>query len=53
MAVAVIGGLLTSMLLTLVVVPVAYSLLDSAKDRVSALFRKREAAANGGPTVGP
>ena len=53
MAVAVIGGLLTSMLLTLVVVPVAYSLLDSAKDRVSALVRKREAAANGGPGAGP
>jgi HAE1 family hydrophobic/amphiphilic exporter-1 len=56
MAVAVIGGLLTSMLLTLVVVPVAYSLLDSAKDRVAALFKGkkeaavgREPAAHGGP----
>jgi len=34
MAVVVIGGLLTSMLLTLVVVPVAYQLLDGLKERV-------------------
>jgi HAE1 family hydrophobic/amphiphilic exporter-1 len=32
MAVTVIGGLLTSTLLTLVVVPVMYSLLDRRKD---------------------
>jgi len=35
MAVAVIGGLITSTLLTLVVVPVAYSLLDQAIVRVT------------------
>jgi HAE1 family hydrophobic/amphiphilic exporter-1 len=38
MARAVIGGLLTSTLLTLFVVPVVYTLLD---DAVAALFRKR------------
>ncbi len=38
MAVAVIGGLITSMLLTLVVVPVAYSVLDSMKERLAGLF---------------
>jgi HAE1 family hydrophobic/amphiphilic exporter-1 len=39
MAVAVIGGLITSTLLTLVVVPVVYSLLDAAAERI---FGKRE-----------
>jgi HAE1 family hydrophobic/amphiphilic exporter-1 len=34
MAVAVIGGLITSTLLTLVVVPVAYSLIDGLAERV-------------------
>ena len=40
MAVAVIGGLITSMLLTLVVVPVAYSVLDSTKERLAGLFSR-------------
>ncbi len=35
LAVIVIGGLTTSTLLTLVVVPVAYDLLEGAKERVS------------------
>jgi HAE1 family hydrophobic/amphiphilic exporter-1 len=39
MAVAVIGGLITSTLLTLVVVPVVYSLLDAAAERI---FGKRQ-----------
>jgi hydrophobic/amphiphilic exporter-1 (mainly G- bacteria), HAE1 family len=38
---ALIGGLTSSMLLTLVVVPVVYLLVDRLKDRVSRLFRKR------------
>jgi len=40
MAVIMIGGLVTSTLLTLVVVPVLYSLLDSGTDRVLALGRR-------------
>jgi len=36
MAITVIGGLLTSTLLTLVVVPVMYSLLDRRADATSA-----------------
>jgi hydrophobic/amphiphilic exporter-1 (mainly G- bacteria), HAE1 family len=42
MAICVIGGLLTSTLLTLLVVPVVYSLLDGLAERV---FGKQEAAA--------
>jgi len=40
MAVTVIGGLLTSTLLTLVVVPVMYSLLDRRQDAASAVEHK-------------
>jgi HAE1 family hydrophobic/amphiphilic exporter-1 len=43
MAVVVIGGLITSTLLTLVVVPVAYSLLDRVQERLTG---KRPAAAH-------
>ena len=35
---ALIGGLISSMLLTLVVVPVVYLLVDRAKEKVSRLF---------------
>jgi HAE1 family hydrophobic/amphiphilic exporter-1 len=45
MAVAIIGGLVTSTALTLGVVPVVYSLLDDLRGR---LFR-RTAAGVGGP----
>jgi HAE1 family hydrophobic/amphiphilic exporter-1 len=38
MAVAVIGGLITSTLLTLVLVPVAYSIMDILLGRLGALF---------------
>ena len=41
MAMTVIGGLVTSTLLTLVVVPVAYSLLDALSSRVAAATRRR------------
>ena len=41
MARAVIGGLITSTLLTLVVVPVAYTYLDGVGERLGRLFRKR------------
>ena len=40
MGVAIIGGLLTSTVLTLGIVPVVYSLLDEARERV---LRRREA----------
>jgi hydrophobic/amphiphilic exporter-1 (mainly G- bacteria), HAE1 family len=41
LSVVVIGGLLTSMFLTLLVVPTAYSLLESVTRRVGNLFRRR------------
>ncbi len=44
LAVVVIGGLTTSTLLTLVVVPVAYDLLEGAKDRI---FGARDEEAEG------
>jgi HAE1 family hydrophobic/amphiphilic exporter-1 len=42
MARAVIGGLITSTLLTLVVVPVAYTYLDGFGDRMRRLVRRSE-----------
>lgn len=41
LAVVVIGGLTTSTILTLVVVPVVYSLIGSVMSRLSRLFKKR------------
>jgi hydrophobic/amphiphilic exporter-1 (mainly G- bacteria), HAE1 family len=41
LSVVVIGGLITSMFLTLLVVPTAYSLLESVTRWVSNLFRRR------------
>ena len=41
LAIVLIGGMLTSTLLTLVVVPTAYSLLESFTRRASRLFRRR------------
>jgi HAE1 family hydrophobic/amphiphilic exporter-1 len=54
-----IGGLLTSTLLTLLVVPTAYSLLDSLTVRLGRLFQRRQspqaqpalALAGAGPTA--
>ncbi|MDP2226121.1 MAG: efflux RND transporter permease subunit, partial [Moraxellaceae bacterium] len=43
MAHAIIGGLITSTLLTLVVVPVVYSYLDDIRQIAGRLLRKREA----------
>jgi HAE1 family hydrophobic/amphiphilic exporter-1 len=42
LSIVLIGGLITSMLLTLLVVPTAYSLLESITNRVGRLFRRRE-----------
>jgi len=44
LSIVLIGGLLTSMLLTLLVVPTAYSLLESITRRLGNLFRRRQAA---------
>ena len=44
MGMITIGGLVTSTLLTLVVVPVVYTLIDAASTRVNALFRRLRAA---------
>ena len=38
---AIIGGVITSTLLTLLVIPTIYELMDRGRDRVFALFRKR------------
>jgi HAE1 family hydrophobic/amphiphilic exporter-1 len=47
---AVIGGVLTSTLLTLVVVPVAYSWLDSLGQRITRWFKKGEEHDANAPT---
>ncbi|MDX1630669.1 MAG: efflux RND transporter permease subunit [Thermoanaerobaculia bacterium] len=47
MAIAVIGGLLVSTLLTLVAIPVLYSLLDGIKERVLGEAREEERDASG------
>jgi multidrug efflux pump subunit AcrB len=43
MAVAVIGGLITSTLLSLVVVPVVFTYIDDTEHLIKRLFRKRAA----------
>lgn len=50
MALATIGGLLTSLVLTLIVVPVAYDVLGDLQERLAA--RKARAAASGGAVTG-
>jgi HAE1 family hydrophobic/amphiphilic exporter-1 len=40
MAVVVVGGLVSSTLLTLVLVPVVYTYVDAMKDRIPALFAR-------------
>jgi Cu/Ag efflux pump CusA len=41
MGIGVIGGLLTSLFLTLIVVPVAYDAMDALSEKI---FRKKKAA---------
>ncbi|MFL5801509.1 MAG: efflux RND transporter permease subunit [Roseiflexaceae bacterium] len=57
LSIVLIGGLITSMLLTLLVVPTAYSLLDSVTNRVGRLFRRGQqpepALALAGAAAGP
>ena len=52
MAMIAIGGLLTSTLLTLVVVPVVYSLVDSATLRIQRLFARFQSSAGRRNRVG-
>ncbi|MNR14795.1 Swarming motility protein SwrC [compost metagenome] len=42
LGVVVIGGLITSTLLTLVVVPIIYELIESMKNRVSRMFNRKK-----------
>jgi len=53
MAVAVIGGALTSTLLTLIVIPVIYLMLDDGAARVTARFRRRAPVAEPAPVPAP
>lgn len=53
MAHAVIGGLITSTLLTLFVVPAVYTLLDDVAVRFAARRRTRAAAVAGPPADAP
>ena len=48
MAWAVIGGLITSTLLSLIVIPAAYSVLHDLGLRIGALFRRRRGDAIAG-----
>jgi len=43
LSIVLIGGLITSALLTLLVVPTAYSLMESVTQRLGALFRRQPA----------
>jgi HAE1 family hydrophobic/amphiphilic exporter-1 len=44
MAVAIIGGVITSTFLTLLVIPSFYDSIEIARDRMFAKYRRREAA---------
>jgi HAE1 family hydrophobic/amphiphilic exporter-1 len=46
MAVAIIGGVITSTLLTLLVIPSFYDSIESSRDRMVAKFRRRDARWN-------
>jgi multidrug efflux pump subunit AcrB len=54
MAIAVIGGLITSTLLSLLVVPAVYTYVDDAKERLARLVKRRPAgeAVNGEAAAG-
>jgi HAE1 family hydrophobic/amphiphilic exporter-1 len=44
LGIAIIGGTITSTILTLLVVPTFYDSLETRKDRILAWFRRRSAA---------
>ena len=50
---AIIGGVITSTLLTLVVVPVLYTYLDHWGNKIKAWFTRQPAASSGGGSVEP
>ena len=52
LSIVVIGGLITSMFLTLLVVPTAYSLLESVTRRIGNLFRRRAPLQPAGAAAG-
>ena len=53
LAAAVLGGVISSTLLTLVVVPVMYTLLDALQDRVARLFGLGRAPGGVAPSPEP
>jgi HAE1 family hydrophobic/amphiphilic exporter-1 len=53
MGVAIIGGLLTSTVLTLAIVPVVYSLLDDLRARLARRESPRAATDAGGDAAAP
>jgi HAE1 family hydrophobic/amphiphilic exporter-1 len=50
---AVIGGTITSTVLTLFVIPTVYEILDDWRERLGARFRKRGAAPHGSAVPQP
>ena len=53
MAIAVIGGLITSTFLSLLVIPVVFTYVDDAIERIGPLFRRRETPGRGTPAQQP
>ncbi|MDP3612259.1 MAG: hypothetical protein Q8R98_10435, partial [Rubrivivax sp.] len=49
MAVAIIGGVITSTALTLLVIPSFYDSIENSRDRAVAKFRRRELRWSSGP----
>lgn len=52
MSVALIGGLLTSTLLTLIVIPVVYLIVDDVAEKVSSFFHKKSGSSDVVQTAG-
>jgi HAE1 family hydrophobic/amphiphilic exporter-1 len=50
---AVIGGVITSTVLTLIVIPTVYEILDEWREALSARFGRRAAVAHMKPAIEP